>query len=152
VKRLLLILAITIGTIGVSSTSAYACRGPFPKTTLQKEAKLTSQIFLGTITSITKKSSNVPPQLAKLPGEIYEVKLQVSRSWKGYIQSEVTVMVDSSSCGLLRLMKSGNDWLVFAGGEPLYTNIFSRFTRPIQHPEKELREVIQVLGEGKIVD
>jgi hypothetical protein len=144
-----LILAISISMIGLSSGSASACRGPFPKTTLQKEAKLTPQIFLGTITSITKKSNNVPPQLAKLPGEIYEVKFQVSRSWKGQALLEMNVLVDSSTCGFARLMKLGDDWLVFAGGKPLYTNVFSRFTQPIQHSETELQEIIQALGKGE---
>jgi hypothetical protein len=152
VKRLLLILAIAIGTIGLSSASSYACRGPFPKTTLQKEAKHTPSIFLGKITSISKKTTNVPTHLAKLPGEIYEVKFQVNRSWKGQVTSEITVLVDGSSCGLNPTMAVGGNWLVFAGGQPLYTNVFSRFTQPIQHPDKELREIIQVLGKGQTVD
>jgi hypothetical protein len=148
-KRFLLTFAIAIGTIGLSSGNAYACRGPFPKTTLQKEAKQTSSIFLGKITSITEKRSNVPPQLAKLPGKIYEVRFQVRRSWKGQALLEMNVLVDSSTCGFARLMKPGDDWLVFAGGKPLYTNVFSRFTQPIQHSETELQEVIQALGKGE---
>jgi hypothetical protein len=145
-KQILWSLVIACAAMSLLPNAASACRNPVPKTTLQNYSKGSKAIFVGKVMQITA----LPEDPNKF--KQYAVQFQVSRSWKGVDSQQISVIVDSSSCGGLNgSMRPGDSWLIFAFGEPLQANGFNQHTRSVKNPAKDLRDIVKVLGNGKTI-
>jgi hypothetical protein len=92
----------------LSSSSASACRGPFPP--FEQNLSRSKTIFVGRIVSVN--------QIQEEGGEkIFETTFKVERIWKGKVGKTITLVSTNNSCdfssGASRMI--GEKWLILAG-------------------------------------